>query len=240
MRSGENNSNFGKRWTEEQRIAASILKKSQYATNPEYAYNVGKSNRGVKFSEDRIASMHRNRNLESYKHYPSEEVKKIIGQKSKEKWTADYKEKYRKTMEVAGYWVPKDKKDPYDIYYKEANWIDSMIDHFDTYAKQNLVEHGIFGKQNPKGWVRDHIVSRMIGFEFDIPAFIIRHPANMQFISHADNIKKGFSDRQLTKLDKENIIAQLITRIQAYKLDWKEQSKCLDYIRNKNENLDNQ
>ena len=240
MRSGENNANFGKKWTEEQRLSASVLKKAQYAENPEYAYSVGKSNRGAKFSEDRIAAMHGHRTADSYKHYPTDEVKNIIGQKSKEKWTAEYKEKYRKTMEDAGYWVPLDKKDPYDIYYKQSNWIDSMIDHFDIRAKQHLNECGIFGKRNTKGWVRDHIVSRMIGFEFGIPAFIIRHPANMQFISHSDNIKKGFSERQLTHLDKELIITQLLKRIQEYKLDWKEQSMCIEYIRNKNENLDNQ
>ena len=79
----------------------------------------------------------------------------------------------------------------------------------------------------------------MIGFEFGIPAFIIRHPANMQFISHSDNIKR-FSERQLTHLDKELIITQLLKRIQEYKLDWKEQSTCIEYIRNKNENMDNQ
>lgn len=240
MRSGENNSNYGKQWTAEQKLAASILKKEQFDNNPEYRYKVGASNRGVKFSEDRIKAIHKNRTPESYKHYPSAEVRKIIGQKSKEKWTIEYKEKHRKNMEELGRWIPLADKSPYDVYYKEANWQGSMIEYFDSTAKEKLVEFGIFGKKNSKGWVRDHIVSRMLGYEFKLPIHILRHPANLQFISHSENISKGFADRRLTLSEKECIINALLERIKNYQANWIEQEVCLTFIKNKNENLDNQ
>ena len=240
MRSGSNNSNFGKQWTEEQRLAQSILKKKQFAENPGYAKEVGKSNRGVKFSSDRIESMHGHRTSDSYRHYHSAETKEKIGKKSKEKWTTEYKAAHRKSMEEIGHWVPLVDKDPYSVYYKEANWIDSMVDFLTTEEKEKLFEFGIFGRKNTKGWVRDHRVSRMVGYEFGLPPYILRHPANLQFISHADNIKKGFSDRRLTKPEKEHIIEQLLKRIEEFNLDWNEHSKCIEYIRNKNENMDNQ
>lgn len=230
---GVNNPNFGKKWSNEQRTAASLLKKQQFAENNEYRYKVGASNRGVKFSEDRIQLMHQNRSADSYRHYPSDEVKKIIGQKSKEKWTDEYKESHRQRMELLGHWVPLKDKDPYAVYYKDANWQGSMIDHFDESAKAKLNEFGIFGKKNTRGWVRDHIVSRMIGYEFNLPAYIVRHPTNLQFISHSDNVSKGFAERRLTSKEKECIIYTLLEKIKNYNSDWQEQEVCLEYIRNR-------
>jgi hypothetical protein len=236
---GKNNPNFGKKWTDEQRTAASLLKKQQFAKNDEYRHKVGASNRGVKFSEDRIKAMHQHRNADSYRRYPSAEVRKVIGQKSKEKWTDEYRVTHRQTMETLGYWVPLEDRDPYDIYYKDANWQSSMIKYFDDVAKKKLNEFGIFGKKNSRGWVRDHIVSRMIGYEFNLPAYIIRHPANLQFIPHSDNVSKGFSERRLTSEEKECLIHKLLEKIKNYNSDWIEQEVCLEYIRNKNENMDN-
>jgi len=229
---GANNPNFGNKWTDEQKLAGSFLKKKQFAESDEYRYKAGASNRGVKFSSERIKSMHTNRHPDSYKHYPSDEVKQMIGQKSKEKWTDEYRENHRLTMENLGYWVPLKDKDPYDIYYKTANWQGSMIDHFDNIAKEKLKEFGIFGKNNTRGWVRDHIVSRMIGYEFKLPDYIIRHPANLQFIPHSDNVSKGFLERRLTSNEKENIIHALLGKIKNYNIAWEEQEVCLEYIRN--------
>ena len=240
MRSGSNNSNFGKHWTDEQRLAQSNLKKTQFAENPEYVKEVGKSNRGVKFSPERIKSMHGHRSSDSYSHYHSVETKEKIGQKSKEKWTREFKETHRKLMEEAGHWISLSDKDPYALYYKEANWINSMVEFLTVEEKEKLFEFGIFGKKNTKGWVRDHIVSRMVGYEFGLPPYLLRHPANLQFISHANNIKKGFCDRRLTKLEKEYTIKELLNRIEEFNLEWNEHSKCIEFIRNKNENMDNQ
>lgn len=231
--SGGNNPNFGNRWNEEQKTAASELKIQQYNDNSDYRYKVGVSNRGIKFSEDLIKKMHENRSADSYKHYPSDKVKKIIGQKSKEKWTPEYKEQHRRTMEDLGHWIPKSQIHPYRLYYKEANWIDRMVDYFDNLALTNLKQFGIFSKKNSKGFVRDHIVPRKIGFEFNLPPYILRHPANLQFISHAENIQKGFLDRRLTTEEKECKIELLLNKILTFEKSWREQDICIEYIKDK-------
>jgi hypothetical protein len=231
-KSGINNSNFGNKWTEEQKLAASILKKKQFAENPEYRHKAGASNRGVKFTEDRILAMHKNRDRASYVRVHSDETKKIIGQKSKEKFTPEFKEKFRHLMEERGQWIKLSDRDPYDTYYKESNWAGSMVEFFDTNSTHILKEFGIFSRNNPKGWVRDHIVPRMTGYEFLLPPQLLRHPANLQFISHSKNITKGFADRKLTKNKKAATIEQLKKRILEHTSGWKEHEWCVEYIRN--------
>jgi len=230
--SGSNNSNFGNKWTDEQRQAGSILKKEQFKNDPDYAYKCGETNRGVKFSQERIQAMHSNRDRASYVHLHSDATKKIIGAKSKSKFTPDFKKKHRQTMEEKGQWVKLEDKDPYDTYYKEANWIGSMIELFDDESKQLLTKHGLFSRKNPKGWVRDHVVPRMAGYEFSLPPQILRHPANLKFISHGDNVAKGFTDRKLTENEKSATIELLKNRILEFTSNWQEQEWCLAYIRN--------
>ena len=79
---------------------------------------------------------------------------------------------------------------------------------------------------------RDHIVPRKCGYEMGIPAFILRHPANLQFISHGQNIRKGFADRKLTINEKTVIIEEMFKRIVNYP-DWCEQAVCLEYLENR-------
>jgi L-rhamnose mutarotase len=228
---GENNPNFGKRWTAEQKQAASVLKQQQYDADPGYRYKVGASNRGVKFSEDRIRKMHENRTPESYIRSHSDDIKKIIGQKSKEKWTDEYKEKHRKAMEDLGFWIPKSQVHPYKMYYKESNWIRNMIEYFDDQSLRNLHHFGIFSKTNTRGFVRDHIVPRKVGYEFALPPYILRHPANLQFISHAENVQKGFLDRKLTLQEQQCIIDLLLERILAFDKCWEEHDTCINFIK---------
>jgi hypothetical protein len=228
--SGDKNPNFGNKWTAEQRAAGSLLKREQFRNNPEYAYECGKSNRGLKFSKERIRAMHDHRDSNSYTHPHSAETKKIIGIKSKEKFTTEFKEKFRKTMESSGLWVPLDKMDGYKLYYKNANWTKSMVEYFSDNEKLMLIENGIFSKKNSSGWVRDHIVPRKIGYKHNVPYELLRHPSNLQFISHSDNIKKGFADRRLTLNEECNIIQQLIEKILSFQGSWYEQELCLTLI----------
>jgi hypothetical protein len=230
---GSNNPNFGNKWTNDQRSHFSEVKIEQYKNNPKLADECGKSNRGIKFSEDRILAMHGNRTSASYKRIHSDTTKQEIGVKSKEKFTPEYKIKFRETMEKNGQWIPLSEKDPYEIYYKESNWIGNMIECFSANEKDSLNEHGIFNKNNTIGWVRDHIVPRMVGYEFKIPPVLLRHPANLQFISHADNVKKGFADRKLTFSEKTEILNSLFNRIMQYTLEWVEQDDCVNYIKGK-------
>lgn len=236
--SGENNPRYGVEWTVEQRLNASIIKTKQFADSPEYRYKAGASNRGVKFDEDRIRRMNENRTPESYSHPHSDESKKLIGKKSAEKWTDEFRLTFRKTMEDRGYWLRIEDKDPYDTYYKESNWIGSMIEFFNPDEIVSLNEFGLFNQySNSKGWVRDHLVPRMVGYEFELPPQILRHPANMRFLSHAENVSKGFADRKLTKNEKYDTILILFERITKFDKEWSEHQWCLDYIRNYNEHL---
>ena len=228
---GKNNPNFGNHWSEEQRAAGSFLKKKQFLENPEYRYKVGASNRGVKFSAERINRMHRHRSSDSYRRVHTEEVKSKIGKKSKEKWTDEFKLAHRKTMERLGHWVSEEKIPPYRKYYKDANWIENMVNYFNSASLKNLKEHGMFSRTNTKGYVRDHIVPRKLGYEYNLPPCILRHPANLQFISHSDNIIKGFNDRMLTSTEKECIINELLDRILKFDQVWKEQEICINFIK---------
>jgi hypothetical protein len=229
--SGESNPNFANHWSDEQKLQFSKLKVEQYKEDPKLAYRCGASNRGAKFSAERIFAMHGHREKASYRHYPTDEVRKIIGEKSKAKWTDEYRAAHRKTMEEAGYWIPLQDKDPYKIYYKNANWISNMIEYYNDAALANLSKFGIFGKSNTKGWVRDHIVPRKVGYIASLPVQILRHPANLQLISHSDNVKKGFADRRLTENEQYCIIAALFERIENFDKEWAEQEFCLQYIR---------
>jgi hypothetical protein len=228
--SGSNNANYGKLWTEEQKIAGSKLKKEQYHNNAEYRYKVGSSNRGVKFSKGRIKAMHAHRPRESYIRSHDKETREKIGQASRKKWTNEYKKDHRKRMEDLGYWVPIKDADPYDLYYKESNWVSGMIDYLTDAEVARVNIEGLFSAKNSKGTVRDHIVPRMTGYEFNLPVEIIRHPSNLQLVSHSENISKGFQDRRLTINEKEHTIHLLVERIINFKNKWKEQEKCLQLI----------
>ena len=231
MNRGENNGNYGKKWSAEQRTTFSETKRLQFQENPELAYECGKSNRGIKFDAERIAAMHRNRDSNSYSHPHNIESRKLIGAKSKEKWTDDYKAKHRKKMEDTGHWIPLKDVSPYKLYFKNANWVENMIEYFNPTEIEHFKLYGLFSsKHNPKGYVRDHIVPRKMGYEFGIPEYIMRHPENLQFISHRDNIIKGFSDRKLTGPDKVAIIDALLLKIINYDKLWKEQDQCLTFI----------
>jgi len=230
---GQNNPNFGNKWTDEQRLKQSIKKIQQFKDDPDYAYACGKTNRGKKFSEERINAMHGHRTADSYGHKCTEQTKKLIGIKSKEKWTDEYKNNHRTTMETLGYWQPLHTVNPYKVYYKNANWITSMVDFFNVDALLNLKLYGIFNSKNTKGWVRDHIVSRKIGYEFNIPYQLLRHPVNLQFISHSENISKGFKDIRLTTDEKRSIIHTLYNKITQFDASWVEHQLCLSLISSK-------
>ena len=61
----------------------------------------------------------------------------------------------------------------------------------------------------------------------------MRHPMNLQFISHAKNVAKGFTDRKLTIEEKECIIKLLLERILTFEKSWKEQKLCIEFIKDR-------
>jgi len=227
---GENNPNHGNRWSDEDKLKASERVKKLYEQHPEYREIAGRANRGLKFDEARKKRMSLARTgIPGNPH--SEESRKKIGVKSKEKWTPEYLEAHRIKMEKLGHWIPRECKSGYEVYHEEANWIGSMIEYFDAESLTNLKTYGIFNPYtNKKGYVRDHIFGRVWGYFRGVPACILRHPVNLNFISHRDNIKKGFSDRTTPPEKIEIELQSLIDKILGYCGNWIEHSNCLEAI----------
>lgn len=225
--SGCNNPNFDNKWSEERKTKFSEKKKLFYADNPDVAYECGKSNRGKKFSEDRIQRMHSHRTSESYSHSHTDASKKIIGEKSAEKWTDEYKAAHRAKMEKAGCWIPLDRKSDWEIYQKLANWQERMFDIVDD-PHRLLDIYGVFNAHsNTKGVVRDHIYSRKSGFFEGVFPEILRHPANCQILTHADNVAK----KSQRYVDRNDItLVQLFEAIRRYNKPWREQKLVLQLI----------
>jgi hypothetical protein len=219
---GEHNPNFGKKWSNEQKIRQQLLVASK--VDDEYRSKAGSANRGKKFDQDRICRMHDHRTKESYIRIHNNEVRSIIGQKSKEKFTEDFKISLRKINEERGNWIPFENKSDWEIYKKESNWISSMFDQIDNIDQiQLLSELKVFHSLNNKsGVVRDHRYSRHDGFKNRVFPEILRHPANCEIMTHNLNVKKGI--KSTLTLD------ELFNIIENYDKHWKEQSICLNKI----------
>lgn len=215
---GINNPNFGKKWTSERKENHSQLIKNKFITDSEYRHKTGSANRGKKFSADRIFAMHNDRSKDSYSHKHSENTKKLIGLKSKDKFTDEYKINHKKNMIAKGHWIDNNDKSDYEIYFNESNWVEPMWNFF------KFPENGIFNiKNNIKGSVRDHILSRWDAFNLGIWPELIRHPANCQIIKHSTNSSK----RKKSHITYD----ELKNKILSFDSFWFEQQLCLDRIK---------
>lgn len=226
--SGENNPNFGNKWTEEQKLKQSVTIKELFVDNDEYRYKSGSANRGKKFTPERcknISDGHKGLKGAS----PSEARKVQIGKESKLRHRdPEFKAKSRKTREDNGDWIKLEDKTDWEIYTKYANWIKSMFDIVNI-GKNLLLEFGVFNSRtNTKGVVRDHIYSRRSGFIDKVYPEILRHPANCQILTHADNIRKK-SNRYIDRND--HTILELFEKIRNYKEVWFEQELVLNLIK---------
>ena len=226
MISGENNPNFGNRWTDKQKEHLSKVVKTYMEENGEEwrKENCGKSNRGKKRSQEFLDKWHSARKDPNYICPDfSEEHKKAIGKSSSERMNdPDFLKKQRKTREEKGQWVSLEDRKDFQIYFELANWVERMWDIVDS---NELLELGIFSSfSNTKGVVRDHIYGRMSGFNNGVFPEILRHPCNCQIITHSNNIKKRH--RNDTQIELED----LFLRIEKYSKDWKEQERVLELI----------
>lgn len=93
-------------------------------------------------------------------------------------------------------------------YYKQSSFSFDpkdfpMIPGYDLFLSMGMW-HPV---RNPGGVVRDHILSRLDGWLQSIPADIIKHPANCQYISNTENCSKGCKSH-LT-------LSELMNRIQS-------------------------
>lgn len=167
--------------------------------------------------------------ITTHSYYPNEETKKLIGLKSKAKFTPEFKNRFRKKMEESGQWIPKEKKSDWQIYFNDANWIERMFDRANEAQEQLLRKYKVFNPfTNPIGIVRDHMYSRRSGFDNCVFPEILRHPCNCDLITNSKNAgkRKGrYHDGNSKSLE------TLFFDIVNYKGSWKEQELCLDLIR---------
>lgn len=233
--SGANNPNFGHKWNEQQRKHASENTTRQMQ-NPYYRYianqpktEEARQQKSRKISWGRKKFFEEHPEARKSTHQWTDEEKRSVGQKSKEKFTPEFNERYRQTMEQRGHWIPRDRKTDAQIYYKEANWIDRMFDFIqDTSQLDELKQRGVFNAYtNTKGVVRDHIYSRHSGFNNGVFPEILRHPCNCQILSHSKNVKK----RGCRYIDRDDqTLEQLFDKILHYNGNWKEQEICIQRI----------
>lgn len=226
---GENNPNFGKKWSDEQRQRASEYQQSVSHIISERVKGHWDGNderrkaTALKMAETRpgdgvwLGRKH------------SDESKQLIGLKSSAKFTEEYKSNYRKTMEDNGRWVPLDEKSDYEIYYKEADWIERMFDIvYNGIAMIN--EYGVFNPStNYNGVVRDHIVGRKYGYAHRVFPQILRHPSNCQIIQQPQNKAKGH--RGKNRPDCDITLKELFERIRSYNGEWSEHNLVLSLIK---------
>jgi hypothetical protein len=227
---GENNPNFGNKWTDEQKINQSSLTKSK--VDDEYRQKCASANKGKKFDADRIQRMHAHRDRSSYSHPHTEENKKKIGDLSKQRfknpeYCRNIRVKSIKTKEEKGQIIARENKSDWEFYWIESNWLDkfSYWDINDN-THELLKQVGVFNPiSNKSGLVRDHIVSRKCGFLNKIFPELLRHPSNCQLLTVSENSQK------INKPELNENIDELFMNINAYTGNYPEHNQCMELIK---------
>lgn len=187
---GEKNANFGNHWTSEQRALQS--EKISETMTLERRVKIGLVHRGKVESEET-----RRRKSESHKgkkpYEMTDEIRQNIGRGSSAKFTDAYKKKDRKRREELGLVIPLVQKDDYLLYRDFANWLERMFDYVTDESQIKLLqERGVFNnKTNIEGVVRDHMFSRRSGFQQGVFPELMRHPCNLQLLTHGENVGKA-------------------------------------------------
>ncbi len=231
--SGKNNPMYGKSHSKDTKKNISEKKIEYYKNNPDKKFQIGNSRLSKEEKFQIIQKGHLKRNNNTYSHPHSNESKKLIGIKSKEKFTFEFKKNIREKNEASGLWIPLDQKDNYVFYKELSGWKKRMWDLVKD-EKQILLlrSAGIFhpGKNN-NGVVRDHKYSRYSGWKNFVFPEILRHPFNCEIILHSDNVKKSKG----WKHDENSIkLKDLFSGINNYKYFWPEQDICLKLIEDYN------
>lgn len=222
---GENNPNYGGgNWSDESK--ANVSKRmTERMKDPEERYRSGSANRGKKFSDEIRKKMSEKR--KGIRKPPLKDVvKKVIGEKSKAKWTEEYKQKHRQIMESLGIWYKLEDLSNRDIYYQEANWICKM---FDIIPDDRLKEFGVWNlSKNKGGLVRDHRYSRRSGLINKVFPELLRHPFNCQLLTQSENVSK--SQKGNGNQQDSISLEELFDGILNYQFEWVEQDICIKLI----------
>jgi len=225
---GVGNPNYGKNWSHDMRNVQSDLIKSK--VDEKYRLDCAKGMKGKSISLDTILKRKKTNEEKALIGYTrpkhSECTKKIIGIKSKEKFTNEYFISQRKRNEENGAWIPLSVKNDYALYKELANWKSDVIT--ENLIGIHLLKLYQFKSKTNNGansLVRDHMYGRKAAFENGVFPELIRHPANCQLITHSDNIKKSKSNNDcIISLD------DLFERISNWDAIYYEQSICLELI----------
>jgi len=223
--SGKNNGMYGKNHTNNSKQKISKNNKIYRKEHPEVLFEIGKANRGKKFSKERINKMHGHRSKESYSRVKTKEEKKLIGEKSKAKFTIEFKNKIRIIKEKNGTIIKLEDKNDFNLYHKFSQWICGMFDIVNNEIEIKLLnEFGVFNiKNNRNGVVRDHKFSIKSGFDCKVFPELLRHPVNCQVMTHSKNSKKSCFNDSLS-------LEELFNKIINYNRQWDEQNICLHLI----------
>jgi hypothetical protein len=229
---GENNPNFGVKWSDEQKENQSILitQKMEEMGEELRKATCGKSNRGLKRSKEFIDNWNSTQNSPDYiRPKKTEETLKKIAEASSKKFdNPEYVKRQRFVMEERGHWIPLEEKTDWELYTKEANWIKGMWNLIED-SRGLLSELGVFhSTNNSKGVVRDHNYSRKSGFLNGVFPEILRHPMNCQILTHSENIKK----KKAKHIDDDHqSLTELFYKIEQYFGNWEEHDLCLLLIK---------
>lgn len=227
MFKGKGNPNYNNRWSDEARKAQSELYLERYK-DEDYYKNFCEANRNRCWTEEGKASLSKavSERMKGTSRVHTEETKRLIGQKSKEKWTEDYKKRHKEKMIELGHYRKDEDKSDYEIYFKEADWIEDMFNYVTDETQIMLLKtKGKFSRYNVEGVVRDHMYGRRNGFKNNVPPIIMRHPENCQLITTKENTQKAWRG------DEDISLEDLYEKILYSKLDWCEQEDCIEYIK---------
>lgn len=225
---GDKNPNFGNKWDDDKKTEQSIKIKSK--VDAEYRLKCSSGMKGKKVSKETKEQKNKTMLLKygrlTNNLHPSVETKKLIGQKSKEKFTPEFKLNFYNTMVEKGLWQRKEDIEPYNFYKKLANW-DYHVFGFPIKGIELLNIFKLYSNKNTKGLVRDHRFSRKSGFELKVFPEILKHPVNCELISHSDNVKK-----QHTKnINSDSIsLETLFDEIIKYEHCYIHQKTCINLI----------
>jgi len=225
---GENNPNYCNKWSDEQKKRGGQL--TSLRMTDEMKAHLSAKLTGRKISEESMKNYaeggKKRRGRPQY--IATEETKNKIGIKSLEKFTSEFKIKFRKTNEDRGYWIPLDEKEDYIFYRDLSNWKGNLIKFLPQSIIDSFNKIGMFNCiNNTDGYVRDHNYSRRSGFENSVFPEILRHPVNMQLILNSQNTAKKTSryrDRD------DQTLEELFYKIINFNQVWEDQELCIELI----------
>lgn len=225
--SGENNNQYGKKWSDTEKILQSNLIKSKVDDNYRQKCSTGKKDKPVlKSTIDKRNKTNQLKFANGFKKpIMNADTRERIGIGSTKKFTPEYKQKIRLLNENSGKWIKLENIEDYKFYKLLSNWKIQPIND-QTIGIDKLKNNKLYDGSNKNDLVRDHMYSRRMGFNEHVFPEILRHPANCQLISHVDNLIKS-----KTSNDCIILLDELFNKIEKYSNEYTEHYLCVELIK---------